>query len=160
MKDKEVVNKQLRNNEYFRKQFEADYLYQQSKKGVNFYNLIDRISDKDNIRLAYRNIKSNTGSRTPGLSGRSLTYIANMPLRIFLKNTKRMIKYYRPGIIRKVGIPKANGKIRNLGIKEPEDKIVEQSILQILDPIIQAKFHNNSNGFIKGRSCHRAIFCC
>ena len=157
MKDKEVVNKQLRNNEYFRKQFEADYLYQQSKKGVNFYNLIDRISDKDNIRLAYRNIKSNTGSRTPGLSGRSLTYIANMPLRIFLKNTKRMIKYYRPGIIRKVGIPKANGKIRNLGIKEPEDKIVEQSILQILDPIIQAKFHNNSNGFIKGRSCHRAI---
>lgn len=157
MKDKEVVNKQLRNNEYFRKQFEVDYLYQQSKKGVYFYNLIDRIIDTDNIRLAYRNIKSNDGSKTPGLSGRNLTYIANMPLRIFLKNIIRMIKYYQPSIIRQKSIPKANGKMRNLGIKEPEDKIVEQSILQILDPIMQAKFHNNSNGFIKGRSCHRAI---
>ena len=60
-------------------------------------------------------------------------------------------------MIKRVGIPKANGKIRYLGIKESWDKILEQCIYQVLEPIITAKFHNNSNGFISGRSPARAI---
>ena len=51
-------------------------------------------------------------------------------------------------ILKKIGIPKGNEKVRSLGIKEPKDKIVEQAIYQVLEPILIAKFHNNSNGFI------------
>ncbi len=157
LKDELAVNKQLRNNEYYRKQEEFDYLYKKSARGDNFYDLTDRITETNNLRLAYRNLKGNKGSNTPGLSGKSLIQIANMKLAYYLLILKTKFAKYQPSKIKRVGIPKSNGKIRYLGIKEPDDKIMEQAIYQVLDPITSAKFHNNSNGFIKGRSCHRVI---
>ncbi len=112
---------------------------------------------EDNLRLAYRNIKTNDGSKTNGLSGKNMTFIGNMILWKYLKEIKENITDYNPSMIKRVGIPKSNGKVRYLGIKEPIDKIVEQAIYQILEPILTAKFHNNSNGFIKGRSTARCI---
>lgn len=150
-------NGQLRNNEYYRMQFEFDYLYKESLKEKNFTHLMERILKEDNIRLAYRNIKTNKGSSTSGLSGKDLSFISKMNLRSYLRNLKKSILDYKPKMIRRVGIPKSNGKTRYLGIKEPEDKIIEQCIYQILDPIVTARFHKNSNGFIKGRNCKRAI---
>ena len=112
---------------------------------------------EDNLRLAYRNIKTNDGSKTKGISGKNMTFIGNMVLWKYLKEIKETITDYNPSMIKRVGIPKSNGKVRYLGIKEPIDKIVEQAIYQILEPILTAKFHNNSNGFIKGRSTARCI---
>lgn len=157
MEDKITKDLTLRNNEYYFQQEKFNYLYKLSLQNYNFYDLIKYITDKDNIRLAYRNIKSNKGSKTCGLSGRNLTYISTMNLKVFLNFIIKQIKNYEPSPTKRVGIPKKNGKMRYLGIKEPIDKIIEQSIYQILDPIFYAKFHNNSNGFIKGRSCNRAI---
>ena len=86
-----------------------------------------------------------------------MNFISNMKLCKYLKKIKEQLENYTPSMIKRVGIPKANGKIRYLGIKEPIDKIVEQAIYQVLNPILISKFHNNSNGFIEGRSCSRAI---
>lgn len=147
----------LRNNEYYCTQELFDFLYNKSQKGNNFYLLIEYIMREDNLRLAYRNIKTNDGSKTNGLSGKNMTFIGNMILWKYLKEIKENITDYNPSMIKRVGIPKSNGKVRYLGIKEPIDKIVEQAIYQILEPILTAKFHNNSNGFIKGRSTARCI---
>ena len=147
----------LRNNEYYCMQELFDFLYSKSQKECYFYTLTDYIMGDDNLRLAYRNIKTNNGSKTNGLSGKNMTFIGKMVMWKYLKEIKNIITNYNPSIIKRVGIPKSNGKVRYLGIKEPKDKIVEQAIYQILEPILTAKFHNNSNGFIKGRSTSRAI---
>lgn len=157
MKDEQIKNRHLRNNEYYLKQEQCDYLYKQSTLNYIFTKLIGLILDINNLRLAYRNIKKNKGKNAKGVSGKNLTWISQMKLKVYLLFVSMQIRNYKPGLIRRVGIPKANGKIRFLGIKEAIDKIVEQAILQIIEPIAIAKFHNNSNGFIKGRDQKRAI---
>ncbi len=147
----------LRNNEYYCMQELFDFLYSKSRKGQYFYSLTTYIMSDNNLKLAYRNIKTNDGSKTSGLSGKNMSFIGSMVLWKYLKEIKEIITDYNPSIVKRVGIPKSNGKVRYLGIKEPKDKIVEQAIYQVLEPILTAKFHNNSNGFIKGRSTSRAI---
>lgn len=148
---------QLRNNEYYCMQEEFDVLNKRSKNNYVFHDLMKYINEENNIRLAYRNIKNNDGSKARGLSGKNMDFISNMKFYKYLKNTKKQLENYTPSMIKRVGIPKSNGKIRYLGIKEPIDKIVEQATYQVLSPILIFKFHNNSNGFIEGRSCSRAI---
>ncbi len=157
MEDKITKINQLRNNEYYCMQEVYDELYKRARENYNFYDLIKYIENDNNLRLAYRNIKTNHGSKTKSLSGRNLVTISNQKLKWYLKQTKNKLKNYIPQKIKRVGIPKKNGKIRYLGIQEPEEKIIEQAIYQILNPIVTAKFHNNSNGFIQGKSCRRAI---
>ena len=148
---------QLRNNEYYCMQEEFDVLNKRSKNNYVFHDLMKYINEENNIRLAYRNIKNNDGSKARGLSGKNMDFISNMKFYKYLKNTKKQLENYTPSMIKRVGIPKSNGKIRYLGIKEPIDKIVEQATYQVLSPILISKFHNNSNSFIEGRSCSRAI---
>lgn len=148
---------QLRNNEYYCMQEEFDVLNKRSKNNYVFHDLMKYINEENNIRLAYRNIKNNDGRKARGLSGKNMDFISNMKFYKYLKNTKKQLENYTPSMIKRVGIPKSNGKIRYLGIKEPIDKIVEQATYQVLSPILISKFHNNSNGFIEGRSCSRAI---
>ena len=148
---------ELRNNEYYFEQELLDFLYKKSEQGYSFYDLIKLITTENNIKLAYRNIKVNKGSKTNGLSGKNMSFIANMKLHTYINQIRKNIQNYKPSKIKRIGIPKSNGKTRYLGIKEPIEKIIEQAIYQILEPILTAKFHNNSNGFIKGRSCSRAI---
>lgn len=148
---------QLRNNEYYCMQEEFDVLSKRSKNKYVFHDLMKYINEDTNIRLAYRNIKNNDGSKARGLSGKNMDFISNMKLYKYLKKIKEQLDNYKPSTIKRVGIPKSNGKIRYLGIKEPIEKIVEQAIYQVLNPILIPKFHNNSNGFIEGRSCSRAI---
>lgn len=148
---------QLRNNEYYCMQEEFDVLNKRSKNKYVFHDLMKYINEDTNIRLAYRNIKNNDGSKARGLSGNNMDFISKMKLYKYLKKIKEQLDNYKPSMIKRVGIPKSNGKIRYLGIKEPIDKIALQAIYQVLNPILIPKFHNNSNGFIEGRSCSRAI---
>lgn len=157
MEGKKTKIGQLRNNEYYYMQELFDELHKRSRRKDMFYELMKHVTNQRNLRLAYRNIKNNKGSKTAGISGKSMTYIANMKLKDYLKRITQTIMNYKPPMIKRVGIPKTNGKIRQLGIMEPLEKVIEQAILQVLTPIVNAKFHNNSNGFIQQRGCHRAI---
>jgi len=133
-----------------------DNLYAQSVNGQNFYDLMELISSNENIRLAYRNIKRNTGSKTAGTNKLTIDDIKNLSVEDVIEHVQTMFKSYKPESVRRVFIPKANGKVRPLGIPTIWDRIFQQCILQVLEPICEAKFHKHSYGFRPNRSTHHA----
>lgn len=150
------VNK-LRFNEYYDIQNEYDKLYLLSQKGNNFYKLIEIITSEQNIRLAFRNIKSNKGSKTAGTDNLTINDIKNLPINIVIDKIRKMFNNYQPKSVRRVMIPKENGKERPLGIPTIWDRLFQQCILQVLEPICEAKFHKHSYGFRPNRNCHHAV---
>lgn len=147
----------LRNAEYYSMINNLDKLYNQSINEVIFDDLMPLIASENNIRLAYRNIKNNHGSRNCGVDKKTVKYIKNMKLKSFIKLIQNKLKNYQSQDIRRIYIPKSNGKKRPLGIPTIIDRIIQQCILQILKPIMEAKFHKNSNGFRPYKSCESAI---
>lgn len=147
----------LRNNEYYGMQPTFDKLYTQSKSNIVFDDLMPIIASESNTRLAYRNIKNNGGSLTSGVDKKTIKCVKDMKLKDFIKLIQNKMKNYQPQKIRRVEIPKSNGKTRPLGIPTIIDRIVQQCILQVLEPIMEAKFHTNSNGFRPHKSCESAV---
>lgn len=156
MTDKHKDNS-LRNSEYLAMLEITDELYQQSKDNMIFNDLMTLITSEKNIRLAYRNIKNNSGSMTCGIDKKTIKFIKRMSLRKFINIIQNKFKDYSPQDIRRIYIPKSNGKMRPLGIPTIIDRVIGQCILQVLEPIMEAKFHNNSNGFRPYKSCESAI---
>jgi len=151
-----LKRKKLRHNEYYEMQYHFDTLYAQSANGQNFYGLLDLMQSDENIRLAYRNIKRNTGSKTAGYDGLTIEDIKQLSVSEVISNIQRMFKYYTPQAVRRVFIPKANGKTRPLGIPTIWDRLFQQCILQVLEPICEARFYKHSYGFRPNRSTHHA----
>lgn len=150
------INK-LRYEEYYNQQPLLDGLYARSKDGKKFTNLIPLITSEANILLAYRSIKRNGGSLTPGIDGRTIQDIEKLePAQVVETIRKRLINYV-PGQVRRKEIPKPNGKTRPLGIPCIWDRLIQQCILQILEPICEARFSDNSYGFRPLRSAENAI---
>ena len=152
--------KKLRHLEYYDLQKVFDRLYADSKQGNVFTNLMELISDENNIRLAYRNIKRNKGSNTAGVDGITIRDIEKMPVEKYVEMVQRKLTWYKPKAVRRKEIPKPNGGIRPLGIPTMIDRLVQQSILQVLEPICEAKFHERSNGFRPNRSAEHALAQC
>ncbi len=152
--------KKLRHSEYYDLQDCFDKLYAKSKQGDVFTNLIEIISSEENIRLAYRNIKRNSGSQTSGVDRLNIKDIEKMPAEKLVEIIQRKFRYYKPKAVRRVEIPKPNGKTRPLGIPTIVDRLVQQCILQVLEPICEAKFHERSNGFRPNRSAEHALAQC
>lgn len=157
---KSVKKRKLRNAEYYDMQSVLDKLFADSQNGKSFTNLMQFIMSEENIRLAYRNIKRNTGSKTAGVDGRTVSDIAKLSEEKFISYARNKFKDYKPKAVRRVEIPKPNGKTRPLGIPAIWDRIVQQCILQVLEPICEAKFHERSNGFRPNRSVEQAIAQC
>lgn len=150
-------DKSLRNLEYYGMLEAVDKLHEQSKNDIIFDDLMPLITSEENIRLAYRNIKNNHGSYTNGIDKKTIESVKKMTLKNFIVLVQNKFKNYQPQEIRRIYIPKSNGKLRPLGIPTIMDRIMQQCILQILDPIMEVKFHKNSNGFRPNKSCESAI---
>lgn len=147
----------LRNNEYYDFQVVQDQLYADSSKGKIFTNLMSKIVDRNNVLLAYRNIKKNTGSNTKGTDGKTIAYLARMESDDLVKFVEAKLRNYQPQAVRRVEIPKPDGKMRPLGIPTISDRLVQQCILQVLEPICEAKFYKHSYGFRPLRGTKHAI---
>ena len=161
MNDTKLKKKQLlRNNEYYNMQCIFDNLYYKSKNGYNFTKLVEIISMKENILLAYRNIKNNKGSNTVGTDNEDINKYKNMSEDEFVKYIQNKLQNYNPKSVRRVEIPKPNGGKRPLGIPCIDDRIIQQCIKQVLEPICEAKFHNHSYGFRPNRGTKHAIARC
>ncbi len=147
----------LRNAEYYDIQQEFDELYKKSKKNCKFTDLLSIITSEENIKLAYRNIKKNHGSKTAGTDGKIIQDLEKWQTETLINHIRKKLEYYEPQAIRRVEIPKPNGKKRPLGIPTIMDRLIQQCIYQILEPIAEAKFHERSNGFRPNRSTEHAI---
>ena len=147
----------LRNNEYYNTQEIQDKLYKYSRKGYDFKNLMQHITSRRNILLAYRNIKRNTGSKTSGTNNTTIEDLEEWTTQELIDYVRNRLEYYQPQSVRRVYIPKPDGRKRPLGIPTMEDRLIQQCIKQVLEPICEAKFHNHSYGFRPNRSTKHAI---
>jgi len=150
----------LRYAEYYGMQQTYDDLYERSKNGEQFPELMDLILSRENILLAYRNIKANNGSSTPGTDRLTMKDIGCLPPEEVVDKARQIVNGkmgYRPKPVRRKDIPKPNGSTRPLGIPCIWDRLIQQCIKQVMEPICEAKFSNNSYGFRPGRSVEHAI---
>jgi group II intron reverse transcriptase/maturase len=149
----------LRYAEYYDMQDTFDGLYAKALKGETFGGLMDLILCHDNILLAYRSIKRNDGSVTPGTDGLTMRDIEKYTPDKLVQKVRNIIKNYSPRAVRRKEIPKPYdpSKTRPLGIPCIWDRLIQQCILQVLEPICEAKFSDNSYGFRPNRSCENAM---
>ncbi|WP_312265420.1 group II intron reverse transcriptase/maturase [Oscillibacter sp.] len=158
-KDKAQKKAKLRHAEYYDFQEIQDELYADGLKGREFKHLVDIISLPENIRLAYRNIKANRGSKTAGTDGRTIRDLEKLSDEKLVVLVQRKLDWYEPQSVRRVEIPKGNDptKKRPLGIPTILDRLIQQCVLQVLEPICEAKFHDHSYGFRPNRSQEHAV---
>lgn len=158
-KDKAKKKSKLRHAEYYDFQGIQDKLYADSQKGRVFKHLVEIITLPENIRLAYRNIKANHGSRTAGTDGRTIKDLENLPDEKLVALVQKKLGWYEPQSVLRVEIPKSSDptKKRPLGIPTILDRLIQQCVLQVLEPICEAKFHDHSYGFRPNRSQEHAV---
>lgn len=158
--ERKPKQRKIRNSEYYGLEGTFDGLYADSRKGRVFNHLMEIIESEENIKLAYRTVKKNTGSDTAGVDKRTIADLAKLSEEEYVRLIKKQFSNYHPRPVRRVEIPKPNGKTRPLGIPTIVDRMVQQCILQVMEPVCEAKFSENSNGFRPNRSAETAIAQC
>lgn len=121
-----------------------------------WYSLIDKIYRVDNLRKAYQSVRKNNGA--PGIDGETVSaYGENLGENLAQLHHELKTGTYEPQPVLRVEIPKPDGSKRPLGIPTVKDRVVQQVLLNILQPIFEPDFHPSSYGYRPGRSCHKAV---
>jgi len=119
-------------------------------------DLLGKLVSRENLNAAYRKVKKNSGA--PGVDGMTVDEAAS-----YLKEHKdeiigRIIKgKYKPMPVRRVEIPKPDGGVRLLGVPTVVDRVIQQALVQVLTPVFEPTFSDNSYGFRPKRSAYKAI---
>jgi RNA-directed DNA polymerase len=133
----------------------------EGRNGVDGYgsNLLEQILSRDNMNNAYKRVRANKGSH--GIDGMTVDELLQ-----YLKEHGQELRQlllegrYRPKPVRRVKIPKSDGGKRLLGIPTVIDRVIQQAIAQVLTPIYENKFSDNSYGFRPLRSAKQAVEKC
>lgn len=118
--------------------------------------LLEKVLARENLNKAYKQVYNNKGAS--GIDG-----VTTEKLFAYIKEHKEEILWqirnrkYKPQPVRRVYIPKENGKMRKLGIPSVIDRVIQQAIVQVLTPIYEEQFSNNSYGFRPNCSCEMAV---
>jgi len=118
--------------------------------------MMEAVVERSNMEAAYRKVVSNGGAA--GADGLSVTALKDW-LKAHWKSVRAALLsgQYMPAVVRAVDIPKPSGGIRTLGIPTVLDRLIQQALLQVLQPIFEATFSESSYGFRPGRSAHQAV---
>ena len=123
-----------------------------------WYSLIDKVYSASNLRAAYESVRRNKGSRTAGIDGQSmLDFGKNLDAELSRLSEELRIGSYVPSPVRRVWISKMDGSKRGLGIPTIRDRVVQQSLRMVLEPIFEPGFHPSSYGYRPNRSAHHAV---
>ena len=134
-----------------------DFLYAQSQQNNNFTGLLEAVISETTIVTAIHNIKSNNGSKTAGVDKVKMEKYLQMPKDEVVGIVQSNLRHYLPKPARRVYIDKGNGKLRPLGIPTILDRIIQECIRIIIEPICEAKFYPHSYGFRPYRAQKHAI---
>lgn len=133
-----------------------DNLAEKSKEeGYKFCRLYRNLYNPEFFYMAYEKIKGKPGNMTEGTDGKTIDGMSVKRIESIIERLKDCS--YQPKPVKRVHIPKKNGKTRPLGIPTVEDKLVQEVVRSILDAIFEKKFSKASHGFRPNRSCHTAL---
>jgi RNA-directed DNA polymerase len=125
-------------------------------KGGKWYSLIDKVYAPGTLALAWTKVQANQGAA--GVDGQSVGRFA-AKAEVYLSELSAALREdsYRPQAVRRVEIPKGDGRTRPLGIPTVKDRIVQQAVRLVIEPIFENGFSDGSYGFRPGRGCHDAL---
>ncbi|EKU93514.1 reverse transcriptase domain-containing protein, partial [Alloiococcus otitis] len=119
-------------------------------------NLMEQVVDRRNLETAAKAVKRNKGAA--GIDGMTVFEIEEHIQAYYQPLRKKLLDgTYKPQPVKRVEIPKPNGEKRKLGIPCVRDRVVQQAIRQVIEPIIDPHFYDNSHGFRPGKSTHSAL---
>ncbi len=120
------------------------------------HELIERVVERSNMRLAYQRVVQNKGA--PGVDGLTVAEFKDW-LKVHWPSVKKALLEggYLPQPVRRVDIPKPSGGTRTLGVPTVVDRLIQQALHQVLQPLFEPEFSAGSFGFRPGRNAHQAV---
>jgi RNA-directed DNA polymerase len=125
-------------------------------KGGKWYSLIDKVYASGTLALAWTKVQANKGAA--GVDGQSVDRF-DAKADVYLSELSAALREdsYRPQAVKRVEIPKGDGRMRPLGIPTVKDRIVQQAVRLVIEPIFESGFCDGSYGFRPERGCHDAL---